>query len=281
MRRLLALGVALLALYVGAVGALFFSQRALLYPASARQSTASEAGLAGFEDVVITTSDGEQLMAWWRPPEPGRALLVYFHGNGGSLWDRRARARGLTATGRGLLMVSYRGYSGSTGRPTEAGLRTDALASYDWVARGYEASRVVLYGESLGTGVAVRLATERPVGGLVLDAPYTSAADVAALSYWYVPVSWLMHDQFRSIDVIGQVKAPILILHGDRDGIVPISLGERLYAAAPEPKRFVRLEGAGHARVLERGGFEALESFLKRIESGMPVPIPDPEESRP
>jgi uncharacterized protein len=274
-RRLVGLALVLLALYVGMIGTLYFFQRVLLYPGAGRRATVAEAGLTGFDDVVVTTADGERLVAWWHPPRPGRSIIVYFHGNGGSLWNRRARARAITASGRGLLMVSYRGYSGSTGSPTEDGLRLDAQAAYAWIARRYEPSRLVLYGESLGTGVAVRLAAERPIGGLVLDAPFTSAADVASLTYWFVPVTWLMRDQFRSIDVIGQVKAPILILHGDRDGIVPIALGERLHAAAPEPKRFLRLRDVSHVRVLESGGLEAMDAFLAGIEAALPVPPPD------
>jgi fermentation-respiration switch protein FrsA (DUF1100 family) len=270
-RRVLSLVLVLLALYVGVLGTLYFYQRVLLYPGSGRQATAVEAGLTGFEDVVVTTTDGERLVAWWRPPRPDRSVILYFHGNGGALWNRRARARAIAESGRGLLMVSYRGYSGSTGSPSEDGLRLDARASYEWVARRYEPSRLVLYGESLGTGVAVRLAAERPIGGLVLDAPFTSAADVASLTYWFVPVTWLMRDQFRSIDFIGQVKAPILIMHGERDGIVPIALGERLHAAAPEPKRFLRLRDVSHVRVLESGGLKAMEAFLAEIEAALPV----------
>jgi fermentation-respiration switch protein FrsA (DUF1100 family) len=151
-------------------------------------------------------------------------------------------------------MVSYRGYSGSTGTPTETGLHTDARAAYNWVVQSYEASRLVAYGESLGTGVAVRLAGEQPLAGLILDAPCTSTADVASLIYWYVPVSWLMLDQFRSFDIIQEVKAPILILHGTDDRTIPFAFGERLYAAAPEPKRFIRIEGGSHSKNLEQGG---------------------------
>lgn len=275
MRRLLGFGGVAAALYAGLVALLFFSQASLLYPASGRQSTAAEAGLSGFEDLVLRTEDGERLVAWWKPPQPGRALILYFHGNGGSLWNRRFRARSLAEGGRGILLASYRGYSGSTGIPTEDGLRRDARAAYDWAARAYEPSRLVLYGESLGSGVAVRLASERAVGGLILDAPFTSAADVAALAYWFVPVHWLMRDQYRSIEIIGQVKAPILIMHGDRDEVVPFALGERLYAAAPQPKRFVRLPNVSHSRVLESGGREAVEAFLAEIESAFLNPPPD------
>ncbi len=268
------LALGLLVLYLGVLGLLFFSQRSLLYPGAGRDGPlpAAEAGLTGFQDVALTTADGERLVAWWKPPQPGKTLVVYFHGNGGSLRNRRARAEALTQGGRGLLLVSYRGYSGSTGSPSEEGLRVDARAAYDWVARSYEPRRIALYGESLGTGVAVRLAAERPVGGLILDAPYTSAADVASATYWFVPVAWLMLDQFRSIDVIAQVKAPILVMHGDRDRIIPFAFGERLYAAAPEPKRFLRLSGIGHTRVLESGGLAVVDTFLSEIEAGLLSP---------
>lgn len=261
------LAFALLVLYAGILAVLFVTQRSLLYPASDRHTTAASAGLAGFQDLVLPTPDGERLVAWWKPPQPGKALILYFHGNGGSLWNRRLRAQALTASGRGLLMISYRGYSGSTGTPTETGLHTDARTAYDWVTRSYEPSRLVAYGESLGSGVAVRLASEQPLAGLILDAPYTSTADVAGLTYWYVPVSWLMLDQFRSIEIIKKVQAPILILHGTDDRIIPFALGEQLYAAAPEPKRFVRIDGGSHTRNLEQGGIEAVNDFLAMVEA--------------
>jgi uncharacterized protein len=281
MRLLLRLGAVALLLYLAVVAVLFGVQRRLLYPASDRRTTALEAGLSGFEDLVLTTPDGERIVAWWKPPQPGKAVILYFHGNGGSLWNRRFRAATLSESGRGLLLISYRGYSGSTGTPTETGLRMDARTAYDWVSKSYEPSRIVLFGESLGTGVAVRLATERPVAGLILDAPYTSTADVASLTYWFVPVGWLMMDQFHSLDIIGQVSAPILILHGELDGIIPFALGERLYEAAPAPKRFVRLKGVGHTTNLERGGLEPVRSFLTEIEAKLPSPGPvaSPDQS--
>ncbi|HYI89150.1 MAG TPA: alpha/beta hydrolase, partial [Beijerinckiaceae bacterium] len=208
--RLLAVAAVL---YGAFVVLLFAMERTLLYPASAYRTTAAEAGLSDFGDITLTTADGERLVAWWKPPGAGRAVIVYFHGNGGSLWNRRDRARVLADDERGVLMASYRGYSGSTGAPTEAGLSEDARAAYAWAAERVDAGRLVLYGESLGSGVTVRLAGERPVGGLILEAPFTSTADVAKLSYWFVPVDFLMRDQFRSIDRIAAVDAPLLILH--------------------------------------------------------------------
>lgn len=273
MRSVLSILLVALALYGVLLGVLYIWQRALLYPASKERMTAAEAGLVGFQDVTLTTEDGERIVGWYKAPELGRAALLYFHGNGGSLWNRRLRARLLTENGRGLLIISYRGYSGSTGTPTEMGLRQDARAAYDWLAHRVAPERIVLYGESLGTGVAVRLAVERPVSGVILDAPYSSTADIAKIAYWFVPVSWLMQDQFRSTDIIGQVKAPLLMLHGERDGVVPIALGERLFAAAPEPKRFVRLANVDHVSVLERGGIGPVRAFLDEVEDRF-APMP-------
>jgi fermentation-respiration switch protein FrsA (DUF1100 family) len=258
-------------LYVAFVGLLVAMERSFLYPASAQRVTAPQAGLAEFQDLSLTTGDGERLVAWWKPPQPGRAVLLYFHGNGGSLWNRRNRARLLAEDGRGFLIVSYRGYSGSTGAPTESGLREDARAAHAWLAKQYRPERIVLYGESLGSGVAVRLASERPVGGLILEAPYTSTADVAKLTYWFVPVDLLMRDQFRSIEAVAEVQSPLLILHGEEDGLIPIRLGEKLYEAAPGPKRFIRLPGVGHLDVLERGAMEPVRSFLRDLEKEGPT----------
>jgi fermentation-respiration switch protein FrsA (DUF1100 family) len=266
----LVLGAAALALglYLALVALLYLQQRRFLYPASPLRTSAAEAGLAGVQDVAIRTDDGETLVAWWKPPEPGRALILYFHGNGGSLLNRRERVRLLTRDGRGLLIVSYRGYSGSTGSPSEEGLRLDARAALDWL-NSYEPRRIVLYGESLGTGVAVKLATEARVGGVILDSPYTSTADVARSAFWYVPVTLLLRDQYRSVDRIGRLNVPLLVMHGEEDSVIPIALSRTLFAAANEPKRFVALPGVDHVAVLEAGGFEPVRRFLEETEAGL------------
>jgi fermentation-respiration switch protein FrsA (DUF1100 family) len=252
--------------YLAILLLLYTQQRRLLFPASPVRVTAAQAGLSDMQDVAITTPDGERLVAWWKPPEPGRALILYFHGNGGSLLNRRERVRLLTRDGRGVLIVSYRGYSGSTGSPSEDGLRIDARAARDWLS-SYQPERIVLYGESLGTGVAVRLATERPVGGVVLDAPYTSTADVAKGVYWFLPIALLMRDQFRSVDLMGEIKVPLLIMHGEEDSVIPIALSELLFKAANEPKRYVRLPGVDHVSILESGGIDGVRVFLGEVEA--------------
>jgi fermentation-respiration switch protein FrsA (DUF1100 family) len=277
MRFVLALFAFVVLGYVAMVGLLFLLQGKITFPASTLRVSVPEAGLSGFQDVEIGTEDGERLVAWWRPPEAGRALILYFHGNGGSLLNRRDRVRALAEDGRGVLIVSYRGYSGSTGTPSEAGLALDAEAAWRWLG-SYAPGRIVLYGESLGSAVAVRLASEHEVGGVILDAPFTSIADVARPRFWFVPLDLLLTHRFRSIDRIGRIRAPLLVMHGDRDGVVPFALGERLFAAAPEPKRFERLAGIDHVSVLESGGLAFVRTFLGEVEARWRASLP--EEAR-
>jgi hypothetical protein len=250
-----------LAGYGGLVALLYVTQRAMQYFPERFRTTPSAAGLPQVEEVVLDTADGERVIGWHIPPRGDKPVVLYFHGNGGSLRGRVDRFRALTADGTGLLALSYRSYGGSSGRPTEAGLLADAAAAYGFAATRYGAARLALWGESLGSGVAVALAAENPVGHVILESPFTSAADVGAAAYWFVPVRLLMKDQFRSDLRIGKVTAPVLVLHGERDAVVPIALGERLYALINAPKRFVRFPGAGHNELGTRA-VEAARAFL-------------------
>jgi fermentation-respiration switch protein FrsA (DUF1100 family) len=216
------------------------------------------------EEVVLDTSDGERVIVWHVPPRGQKPVVLYFHGNGASLRWRVDRFRTLIADGTGLVALSYRGYGGSSGSPTEPGLLSDASATYAFALTRYPPARIALWGESLGSGVAVALAAEKPVGHVVLESPFTSAVDVAAGRYWFVPVRLLMKDQFRSDLRIGKVTAPVLVLHGERDRIVPIVLGERLYAMINAPKRFVRFPDAGHNDIGARAVAAAREFLGER-----------------
>ena len=159
----------------------------------------AQTGMSRGEELRLTTTDGETLVAWYFPAKDGRPLILYFHGNAGALIDRVPRFRMLTARGYGLLAVSYRGYGGSTGSPTQSGLMQDGEAAYrEACARGYDGNRIVLMGASLGTGVAIALAATHEAAALVLEAPYLSALDIASAHYPYFPVRWLMLDRFRS-----------------------------------------------------------------------------------
>ena len=219
--------------------------------------------LAGVSAVRLRTKDGETLVAWWAPPQKGAPVFLFFDGNGGRPEIADSRWRRITENGAGFLAVYYRGYSGSTGQPTEIGLHEDARAGYDWlIAHGYRATDIIIHGYSLGTGVAVKLAAERPARALVLEAPYTAIVDIAQLRAPWAPLPLIMRDQFRSRDWIGKVHMPLLIAHGDRDAVIPFAQGERLYSLANEPKQFVRMHGSEHATLVRDGVYDYVWAFL-------------------
>jgi uncharacterized protein len=250
-----------LVLFGGFVALMYVAQRSLMYFPDRQRTAPAAAGLPSVEEVVLD-SEGEKVIVWHVPARGERPVLIYFHGNGGSLQHRADRFRMLTTDGTGLIALSYRGYGGSTGSPSEDGLIADGEAAYRFAASRYPPRRLVLFGESLGTGVAVALAAKHPIGRLILQAPFTSAADVASLVYWFLPVRLLMKDPFYSDQRIAKVTVPLLILHGERDNVVPIALGERLYALAHEPKRFVRLPGGNHNDLDSYGAVAEVRAFL-------------------
>ena len=232
--------------YVGLVALLYLVQRSIMYFPDTRRHSPASLGLQQSEEVTLQSADAVRLIVWHVPPREGMPVIIYFQGNGGGLDLRAERFKKLTAGGVGLVALNYRGYGGSEGRPTETGIILDAKATYDFAAARYGANRIVLWGESLGTGVAVALAAEQPVARVILESPYTSITDVAASIYWFAPVRLLLKDSFRSDERIAKVSVPVLVVHGERDTIVRITFGERLYALIPGPKQFIRLPEAGH-----------------------------------
>jgi len=249
--------------YVCGLLVLFFAQRSVLFPVPTRARTAPQA--AGFpeaEEHILTTADGEKVIVWHVPARPGRPVVLYFHGNGDYLAGFFGRFRNIIADGTGVIALSYRGYAGSTGQPSEHGLLQDAAAAYAFAVARYRADNIVVWGFSLGTGVAVALAAEQRIGRLILEAPYTSITDVAASAYWFAPVRLLMQDQFRSDAQIARVKVPLLVMHGALDSTIPVAFGERLFALANEPKRFVRLARGGHNDLDNFGAIEIARNFI-------------------
>ena len=249
--------------YLGGVAFLYAKQREMLFPIPPVGRTApAAAGLGEAEEHVLTTPDGERVIVWHVPAKPGRPVVLFFHGNGDFLAGRVSRFKALTADGTGLVALSFRGYAGSSGTPTEQGLLLDGAAAYAFTAARYETSRIVLWGFSLGSGVAVAVAAGHPVGKLILEAPYTSTVDIAASIFPYVPVSLLMRDPFHSDRRIARVTVPVLIMHGSDDPAIPIRFGERLYALAHEPKRFVRFDGGGHENLDDFGAIGTARQFI-------------------
>ncbi|MBN8966470.1 MAG: alpha/beta fold hydrolase, partial [Rhizobiales bacterium] len=186
------------AVFGGFVVLMYVKQRALMYHPERLRTPPAEAGLPEAQELTLATSDGERVIAWFVPPRGDRPVVLYFPGNAGALSHRAERFRAFAADGFGLLALSYRGYGGSSGSPTESGLIADAEAAYRFAATRYPAERIALWGESLGTGVAVALAATHRVGRVVLEAPFTSAVDIGAQVYWFLPVRHLMKDTFRS-----------------------------------------------------------------------------------
>lgn len=260
---------AFLILTIGAYGLItafmYVTQRSHQYFPGRQGLTASVAGLRGVEDVKLTSRDGETLQAWFSLAQLGKQTILYFHGNGGEIADRAERFAAYQAQGFGVFFLSYRGYGASTGSPSEEGLINDARAAYDWLmAKGIDSGELMLVGESLGSGVAVQLAAERPVRALALEAPFASAANVAAAAYWWLPVRLLMKDKFESLAVIDKVKAPLLVIHGDVDGVVPLSEGRALFTRANEPKEMVVVPGGSHGSIFSPDSWTLEMRFFDR-----------------
>jgi fermentation-respiration switch protein FrsA (DUF1100 family) len=225
------------------------------------------AGLAGLmAPVKIATADGLDLLAWYHsPPNRTAPLIVLFHGNGGTIEIRAAKARTYISAGFGVLLPEYRGYGGNPGSPSEAGLYADGRAALAFAsAQGIAPDHWVLLGESLGTGVAVQMATEQRVAALVLEAPYSSIADVAQSHFPLLPVWWLIRDRFDSAEKIARVAVPLFVIHGERDGTIPVRFGRALFAAASEPKEAMWLPDAGHGVIGKHAVDAAVLDFLKR-----------------
>jgi fermentation-respiration switch protein FrsA (DUF1100 family) len=255
-----------LAGYLMMCGAMFLLQRDLQYFPTQDAPTPAEAGFDGVTEVALTAADGTSVQMWYSPAPPGAPTVLYFQGNAGEIADRSKRWAFFRAQGFGVAFLSYRGFGGSGGTITETGLHMDADAAHDWLlAAGVAPDSLALVGESLGSGVAVRLAVDRPVGALLLEAPYSSATDVASRRYPFLPVRLLMLDQFRSIDRIAQVRAPILIQHGERDLVVSFSQGQALFDAAPEPKTLIGRAGRGHELVSEPETWQAEADFIRSV----------------
>ena len=249
--------------YFAVLVVLYVKQRDMLFPIPTTDRTApAAAGFPEAEEHVLSTSDGEKVIVWHVPPKPGRPVVLFFAGNGDFLAGCVNRFKGIIADGTGLVALSYRGYAGSTGAPSEQGLLRDGVAAYAFATERYDAARIVAWGFSLGTGVAVAIASEHPVGKLILEAPYTSTVDVAASLFRFVPVRLLMRDPFHSDERIARVAVPLLIMHGTDDQAIPIAFGERLFALARDPKQMVRFPGGGHENLDNFGALETARQFI-------------------
>ena len=266
MRFTLWAGAIALALYALVLAGLYTFQRRLLFIPDTSVPDPMRAGLPDAGIRRIMTDDGLPLLAWHvPPPRPDGFTVLFLHGNAGNIAHRAGRVHRLRAAGWGVLLLEYRGYGGNPGTPSEGGLIHDARAGLAELRRlGVPPDRLLLWGESLGTGLAVWLATEEDVAAVLLDAPYTSIVDAAQRQYPYVPVRPLLKDRFDSLARIARVRAPILVMQGSADRLVPPAMGRALIAAATAPTELWVAEGAGHEDLGPYGAVDAAAAFVSR-----------------
>lgn len=266
MQLIIKLTAGLFVFYAAAAVAAFVLQRRLMYFPDPQRVSPASFNLPGVTERIMDAPDGTRLISWYAPAKPGQPTILYFHGNAGNLANRSERLRRFRARGYGVLFLSYRGYGGSTGSPSERANVADAKLAYDaLIGDGVAADDIIVYGESLGSGVAVQLAATNEVGGLVLDAPYTTIVDVAARVYPYLPVRPFVFDRYETVRYLPRVKAPVLVMHGEQDRIIPVEMGKAVYAAANEPKEIVTFPRAGHSDHHLYGSYEELFRWIDAL----------------
>ena len=250
-------------LYCGMIALLYVNQRKLLFQPNTSRPDLAQADVPGLRGVEVA-ADGLKLLAWFKPAQDGKPTLLYLHGNGGNLDNRVPRMRRFAETGWGLLFLEYRGYGGNPGSPSEAGFAADAFGALEYL-RGQEIGpeTIVLYGESLGTALAVRLASGRNFAAMVLESPFTSIAAIARGMYPFIPVDLLIQDRFELLSRIGQVHTPLLVLQAGRDRIVPPGMSSQVFAAANAPKQLWTAPQAGHEDMMRFGAFDAVTAFVE------------------
>jgi fermentation-respiration switch protein FrsA (DUF1100 family) len=236
----------------------------VVYQGSASVPDPAVASALGVQDVWLRAEDGTKIHGWWVRSEGSRLATLFLHGNAGNIGYRGNHIHEIVAAGSDLLIIDYRGFGRSQGRPSESGLAMDADAGYPYVAA--QGKPVVIHGESIGSAVAVDLATRRHAAGLILEAPFTSLK--AEASHVLRAIGPLLVWGYDSKTRIARVHAPLLVIHGDHDGVVPYPLGRELYEAAPEPKSFWTVKGAGHNDIVETAGGEYRER-LRRFYAGL------------
>ena len=247
-KRIKKILLTLLLIYVCLVGVLYFMQRSMIYFPSRDKPDITPYTAQGVFETTVETADGIILNGWMRSPDLDEPTIVFFHGNASALNWTVFKAAPYAQEGYGFLLAGYRGYGGNEGKPSELGFYEDARGWINHLLElGIPQEKIILYGESIGTGVAVQMATEFPnLRAVILESPYTSLPDVAAKTYFFVPVRLLMKDRFDSLSKITNVTAPVFVMQGAADNIIPPAFGQKLFDAANEPKDILTLSGHGH-----------------------------------
>ncbi len=249
--------------------ALYFMQRSMMYFPDKNKPPALKIG----ERVSVTSADGQKIESWYFPPSiADRPVIIVFHGNGGNYGYWFNLASPYLESGYGVLLAEYRGYGGNSGNITEEGIYKDARAQINWLIneKNISTDNLVIYGQSIGSGPAVQMATEFAIRALVLEAPFASLYERVSSIYFFIPVDLLLKDRYMNIEKIGSLTFPLLIIHGAKDRTIPISSAQKLFKAANEPKTFKTFPQAGHNDLYNFGAYKAVIDFLASIETYNP-----------
>ena len=245
---------------------LFFFQRSLLYHPNVNNYF-NDRLKVDIEEVQIKTSDNINLLGWFHKKDLNKfKTVVYFHGNAGKLENRIHKLNHFKDMDVNFLIISWRGFSGNSGKPTEKGLYEDGKSTIDWLKNiGLSDKDIVLYGESLGTGIATHIAQNRKFAGLVLETPFTSMVDAAKNVYPYIPVGILLKDRYENEKKIKHINIPVLVMHGEADQIVPFKMGKKIYEIANKPKYSYFTKYDNHMMEYDEKLVFALRSFMKSL----------------
>ena len=227
---------------------IFLFQRKILFNTSGKPKKPNYYKLYNIKEINILTSDGVNLLAWYSKPKNNQPLLIYFHGNSLDIGERADRINRYIKCGWGVFLLAWRGYSGNVGKPTEKNLYIDGKSAIEWISKNlnYNYKQMILYGESLGSGVAVELGTRHKFKSIILEAPFTSIPDIAQKKYKIYPTKKLVLDKFDNYSKIDKILSPILIISGKKDEVVPHSHSKKLFLKANHPKKNLFIDEAMH-----------------------------------
>jgi fermentation-respiration switch protein FrsA (DUF1100 family) len=245
---------------------LYFYQRNLLYHPNENNYSGDKISV-DIEKVKIQTADNIELLGWYHKKNlKDYKTLVYFHGNAGSLENRIHKLNHFQDMNVNFLIIAWRGFNGNKGKPSERGLYVDGKSAIDWlIKKGVDEKNLILYGESLGTGVATHLAQNKNYAGVILETPFTSMVDAAKNFYPYVPINLLLKDKFENFKKVKNINAPILVMHGEVDKIVPFSMGKKIYEIANNPKYSYFTKYDDHMMEYDENLVLALKSFFNSL----------------
>jgi len=265
MTKMFLISTCVIGIYLLIVLITFFLQRSLLYLPSKEKIDISYYLNTDLKEVKLTTSDGLVLKSLFKKPvSRERDTILIFHGNAGHIGHRVDKFKPFVDAGYGLLLLEYRGYADNPGKPTEKGIYKDAMAALSFLLKqNIPPKKTIIYGESLGCGITTKLSTEIAFNATILEAPFTTIADVAQRHYWYLPAKWLVLDRFDIIGIIDKIKSPLLVMHGEKDNVINIEFGKKVFDTAPEPKEAIYIPNAGHNNLFEFNLYEKIFSFLR------------------